>query len=264
MIESLQLVHTAFDELAVRYRIRKLHTHGLDYVCCSDVFTDQESATSENSTMESMDFCTAIIDAMSHLAQVVGREKIDVKIGVHTGPLTISVRKSTVLNHASNQAIDGPFTLDAYGEALQGSTLLVEHCDVDRIHISMGVYVRVYNMFMFEQVTSEARVVNKDYRLSMSSISSEDWDGEGVLEFSYYLIGKKTNPLTRSGSAVVIPKVNTQAAIIRKAKTRSKRLSVYNHQPIPGLEDYKEEDESTTSTDTSSEEESLTARTIKI
>jgi hypothetical protein len=54
MIEALQCIHIALDELSAQYHIRKLHTHGLDYVCCSDVFSDQETANSENSTIESI------------------------------------------------------------------------------------------------------------------------------------------------------------------------------------------------------------------
>jgi hypothetical protein len=208
---------------------------------------------------------------MSHLAQVCNREKIDIKIGVHIGPLTLSVRRSTALvNHENtSEVVQGPFTLEAYGEALQGSYLLVDNCDVDRIHISMGVYVRVYNVFSFEQVSPEARLVNRDYRLSITSQTSEEFNGVGVLEFSYYLHGKKSTEVGRTKSAIYMPRLKDMSANHRrsKSKEKSKRLSVFNHASLSELPSMAENDGSNETydmDDESSEEESLTARTIKV
>ena len=131
LVSTLNEIFSRFDKLADKYQLEKIKTIGDAYMTAGGI-----PKPLENHTEAMADMALAMLDEVSRFE--IGGNKLDVRIGFHTGPVVagvIGARK---------------FSYDIWGEAVNLASRLESHSNTGKIHVSKEVYVILKDRFSFE------------------------------------------------------------------------------------------------------------------
>jgi len=154
LIQLLELLFKAFDDLAERYGVEKMKTVGDAYMAAAGVPTAAPDHAERVARM-----ALAMLETCDRLSRETGMP-LRLRVGIHCGPAISGV------------IAQKKFADDLWGDTVNTASRMESHCSVGRIHVTEQVRQRLVGHFAFEQR------------------GSLDLKGKGAVP-GYYLLGEQ-------------------------------------------------------------------------
>lgn len=129
MVEELDFIFRAFDEIMERHNIEKIKTIGDSYLCVSGVPipSAHDPMNMVRAAKEIQEFISGLILEKKSQSQPF----FDIRIGINTGPLVAGIVGAQ------------KFAFDVWGDTVNMASGLEQNCQPGRINISAGTYREV-------------------------------------------------------------------------------------------------------------------------
>lgn len=136
LVKDLDFIFSAFDDIALKYNLEKIKTIGDAFMCVGGLPIPNETHAFDavNAAMEMF----AFIESYRNTKHALSGEGLDLRAGVHTGPVTAGVVGKS------------KFQFDIWGDAVNLASRMETSSDPGRINISSATYEKVKDHFTCE------------------------------------------------------------------------------------------------------------------
>jgi guanylate cyclase 2F len=131
LVELLNSVVNRFDDLCKQHHLEKIKTIGDAYFCVGGL-TAGDTDHAANSVRFAM-------GALRAVRKEVGNGKVNIRVGIHTGPLVAGVIGKS------------KFAYDCWGDTVNTASRMESTGIPGRVQISRATYERVHDVFEFQE-----------------------------------------------------------------------------------------------------------------
>ena len=135
VVDILNAIFSAFDELADRHGLEKIKTIGDAYMAVGGLVSDPRG---RDPALAVAEMALEVVRATEQLAASTGRE-LSVRVGVHAGPSVAGIIGTRT------------FVNDVWGDAANKASRMESHGVPNRVQVSEATYQRLRGSFSFER-----------------------------------------------------------------------------------------------------------------